>query len=257
VYDMPSLFDQINKEKPLEQVSNLRNFLGSCVKLINDKKSLQVLKKLLEKYNSGEEGVKRVNQVLKKRRTNWKFGLNSNIGYFNTGDIILDLGSKVNIMPKKTWEDMGEPQLGYSPIKLKFENQHIVVPIGRLKGILVDLDGVRTMDDFEFIDIVNNTSPYPTLLGLDWEFYNHDIINLKTRKMIFEYGEYKVIAPLDPSEGGRYVEPWMNNILTEDVNQLYRTTTCQEGHTNPNVDGMLSCRIISSCASDSDTGLEK
>jgi hypothetical protein len=57
------------------------------------------------------------------------------------------------------------------------------------------------------IDIVDKTSPYPTLLGLDWDFENHAIINLKTRKMIFESGEYKVIAPLDPSEGGRYVEP--------------------------------------------------
>jgi hypothetical protein len=80
------------------------------------------------------------------------------------------------------------------------------------------------MADFEVIDIVDNTFPYPTLLGLDWDFDNQTIINLKTRKMIFESGEYRVIAPLDPSEGGRYVEPATDNILTEDVNQLYRTT---------------------------------
>jgi hypothetical protein len=66
---MPSLFDQTNQEKSSKQVSNLRNFLGSCVKLLNDKNSLQVLQNLLEKCNSGEEGVKRVNQVCKKRRT--------------------------------------------------------------------------------------------------------------------------------------------------------------------------------------------
>jgi hypothetical protein len=99
-----------------------------------------------------------------------------------------------------------------------------VVPIGILKGILVDLDGVCTMEDFEVIDIVDNTSPYPTLLGLDWDFDNQTIINLKTRKMIFESGEYRVIAPLDPSEGGRYVEPATENFITEDINQLYRTT---------------------------------
>jgi hypothetical protein len=95
---------------------------------------------------------------------------------------------------------MGKPQLGYSPIHLKLTNQHIVMPIGRLKGIPVDIDGVCSMDDFEVIDIVDNTSPYPALLGLDWPFDNRDIINLKTRKMIFEFGEYKVIAPLDPLE---------------------------------------------------------
>jgi hypothetical protein len=88
------------------------------------------------------------------------------------GDIILDLGSEVNVLPKKTWEAMGEPTLGYSPIELKLENQHRVVPIGILKGILVDLAGVCTMAYFEVIDIVDNTTPYPTLLGLYWAFEN-------------------------------------------------------------------------------------
>jgi hypothetical protein len=133
--------------------------------------------------------------------------LNANIGDFNMGDIILDLGFEVNVLPKKTWETMGEPQLGYSPIQLKLSKQHRVVPIGRLKRILVDLDGVHTMENFEVIDIVDNTSPYPTLLGLDWAFDNQAIINLKKMKMIFESGEYKFITPLDPSEGGSYVEP--------------------------------------------------
>jgi hypothetical protein len=61
--------------------------------------------------------------------------LNENIGYFNMGDIILDLGSEVNVLPKKTWEAMGEPTLGYSPIQLKLENQHKLIPIGILKDI--------------------------------------------------------------------------------------------------------------------------
>jgi hypothetical protein len=42
-----------------------------------------------------------------------------------------------------------------------------VVSIGRMKRIPIDLDGVRTMDDFEVIDIVDNTSPYPYFLGMD------------------------------------------------------------------------------------------
>jgi hypothetical protein len=67
---------------------------------------------------------------------------------------------------------MGEHQLWYSPIQLKLENQHRVVPIGSLKWIHVDLYGVHTMAYFEVIDIVENTSPYPTLLGLDWDFDN-------------------------------------------------------------------------------------
>jgi len=70
-----------------------------------------------------------------------------------------------------------------------------VVPIGGLKGITLDLDGVHTMTYFEVIDIVDNTTHYQALLGLDWAFENQAIINLKTRKMIFESGEYRVITP--------------------------------------------------------------
>jgi hypothetical protein len=69
------------------------------------------------------------------------------------------------------------------------------------------LDGVCTKEYFEVIEIVDGTTPYPTLLGLDWEFDNRAIINLKTRKMVFESCEYRVIVPLDPSEGERFVEP--------------------------------------------------
>jgi hypothetical protein len=98
--------------------------------------------------------------------------------------------------------------------------------------ILVDFSTVHTMADFEVIDIVKYTSQYPTLLGLDWAFDDQDIINFKTRKMIFDSREYRVIAPLDPSEGGKYVEPATDNILTEDVNQLYKTIMREEDYIN-------------------------
>jgi hypothetical protein len=83
------------------------------------------------------------------------------------GDVILDLGSKVNVLPKKAWKCMGEPTLGYSLVQLKLENQHILLPIGRLKGVTVYLDGMHTMEYFEVTMIVDVTTPYPTLLGLD------------------------------------------------------------------------------------------
>jgi hypothetical protein len=89
---------------------------------------------------------------------------------------------------------MGEPTLGYSPVLLKLENQHRVIPIGRIKGVTVDLYGVHTKGDFKVIEIVDGTKPYPTILGLDWEFDNQAIINLKTRKMTFESSEYRFIV---------------------------------------------------------------
>jgi hypothetical protein len=62
---------------------------------------------------------------------------------------------------------MEEPTLGYSLVHLKLENQHRVLPIGRLNGVTVDLDGVCTVVDLEVIEIVDGTTPYPTLLGLN------------------------------------------------------------------------------------------
>jgi hypothetical protein len=111
---------------------------------------------------------------------------------------------------------MGEPTLGYSPIQLKLENQHRVLPIGRLKGVTIDLYGMRTMAYFEVIEIVDGTTPYPTLFVLDWAFDNKAIINLKTRKLTFVSGEYRFIAPLHPSEGERLVEPTFLNM--EEIN---------------------------------------
>jgi hypothetical protein len=101
------------------------------------------------------------------------------------GDVILDLGYEVNVFPKKTWKCMGEPTLGYSLVQLKLENQHRVLPIGRMKGVTIYMDEVPTKVDFEVIKIMDVTTPYPTLLGLDWVFDNQEIINLKTRKMTF------------------------------------------------------------------------
>jgi hypothetical protein len=121
-----------------------------------------------------------------RRRTSREFRLNANIGDFNMGDIILDLGSKVNVLPKKTWQCMGEPTLGYSPVQLKLANHHNFLLIGRLKGVIVDLDGVCSKANFEVIEIVDGTTPYPTSLGLDWSFDNQTIIDLNTRNMTFE-----------------------------------------------------------------------
>jgi hypothetical protein len=154
---------------------------------------------MLKRCNRDVEGKlehKTVNHLHTRRSTSREFRLNANIGDFNMGDIILDLGSEVNVLPKKTWQYMREPTLGYSLVQLKLLNQHRVLPIGKLKGVTVDLDGVHMKANFEVIEMVDCTTPYPTLLGLDWVFDNQA---LKTRKMTFESGEYRVIAPLDPS----------------------------------------------------------
>jgi hypothetical protein len=65
----------------------------------------------------------------------------------------------------------------------------------------VDIDGVRTFVDFEVIEIVDDSCPYPALLGIDWAFNNSIVVDLKKRRMTFEGDVLRVIAPLDPDEG--------------------------------------------------------
>jgi hypothetical protein len=74
------------------------------------------------------------------------------------------------------------------------------------------------------------------------------------RKITFESGEYIFIVPLDPSEGGKLVEPTCFDL--EEINQLHRTTVLEKYYVNPTVDGVLSWRSITSCTPDLDTGLE-
>jgi hypothetical protein len=63
-------------------------------------------------------------------------------------NIILDLGSDVNVIPKQTWEMMGKSKLIWSPIQLRLTNQHKIVPIGRLTGVSVSIDGVCNLVRF-------------------------------------------------------------------------------------------------------------
>ena len=81
---------------------------------------------------------------------------------------------------------MGKPRLNWSPVHLRISNQVKVLPIGRLIQVPIDIEGLHTFADFEVIDIVDDTNPYPTLLGIDWAIDNHTIINFKKRILSFE-----------------------------------------------------------------------
>ena len=93
--------------------------------------------------------------------------LNAVIGSYELDEVVLDLGSEVNVMTKKTWEIMAKPKLAFSPIQLRLANQKIVIPLGRLSSVPVDLDGMCNLADFEVIEIIDDSTPYPVLLGID------------------------------------------------------------------------------------------
>ena len=86
----------------------------------------------------------------------------------------------------------------WSPIQLRLANQAKVLPIGRLSNGSVDVEGLRTFADFEVINIVDDTNPYLTLLGIDWAIDNQTIINFKKRILSFKDEEMRVVSPIDP-----------------------------------------------------------
>jgi hypothetical protein len=80
--------------------------MQSYVKLLNDPSFVKVLQNLIERCNIEVERKleqKIVNHLHTRRRTSRNIRLNANIGDFNMGDTILDLGSELNVLPKKTW----------------------------------------------------------------------------------------------------------------------------------------------------------
>lgn len=93
--------------------------------------------------------------------------------------VILDLGSDVNVLPKQTWERNARPTLQWSPIQLQIANQQKILPMGRLQGVTVDIEGASTQMDFEVIENFYDNNPYPMLLGIDWATDMNKVINLK------------------------------------------------------------------------------
>jgi hypothetical protein len=133
---------------------------------------------------------------------------------------MLDLGSYVNILPKNTWEALGKLRLTYSPIKLRMENRYCIFPIGILENVEIYLAGVKTVVDFEVIEIMGDKDPYLTLLGIDWAYDNYAVIDLNKDTMTFEAEGIKVVQPLDPYVRPRYTETRDNNMEGEDLDQL-------------------------------------
>ena len=126
--------------------------------------------------------------------------------------------------------------------------------LGRFPNVLVDIDGVCTVADFEVIEIIDDRNPYPDLLGIEWEMENAVVINLKKRQMTFEGKGLRVIIPLDPSQGERYIEP-LRDEDQEVLDHIYNITAKKEYYVDPTAKGIMDWQCHSSCMMDSDDGL--
>ena len=176
------------------------------MKLLRNQNALKELQKVLAVCEP-QRRVDKEKIVNCVRRTGREMRLNAQIGGYDMTDVILDLGLEFNVLTNQTWELMGKPPLSWSPIQLKLANQQRIVPLERFLSVPIDIDGVSTLADFEVIEIIDDSNPYPALLGIEWEMANAAVINLKKRHMTFETKDLRVIIPLDLSQGERYTEP--------------------------------------------------
>ena len=103
---------------------------------------------------------------------------------------------------------------------------------------------------------MDDTNPYPTLLGIDWAIENQTIINFKKRILSFEDEEMRVVSPIDPFEGQIYIKPVYNEGYVDCLDQIYNVTSLHDDYISPIADGNLSWKCASSCTSDAGEALE-
>ena len=61
---------------------------------------------------------------------------------------------------------------------MQMVNQQKIIPMARLQGITVDIEGASVLSDFEVIEIVDDRNPYPMLLRIDWATDMNGVNNL-------------------------------------------------------------------------------
>jgi len=71
---------------------------------------------------SPAETLDRPLHCIEIRRPGKEFRLHALIGGYEVLEVMLDLGSDVNILPNQSWEFMGQSNLVYSPILLLLAN---------------------------------------------------------------------------------------------------------------------------------------
>ena len=84
------------------------------MKLVRDQNALAGLQAIISNGDKkiGERTLERVvNQVRRRFRTGGEMRLTTLIGEFDMEQIVLDIGSDVNVLTRQTWDAMGRPAL--------------------------------------------------------------------------------------------------------------------------------------------------
>jgi len=92
------------------------------MKLLQNQKVVQGLQELITRSAEFSEPhvVRRIGRHA--LRTGREMRMTMQIGDYEMDQVILDLGSDANILPKQTLEHIGKPVLQWSPIQLRMAN---------------------------------------------------------------------------------------------------------------------------------------
>ena len=116
----------IRPSEESESTGLVRSFLENYLKLLRYERELLEIQTLIERSKQSTPIIfmyRVVHQINKYIWTGKEMQLNAQIGDYEMDEVILDLGSKINVLTKKTWELMGKPKLRYAPIQLRLTNQ--------------------------------------------------------------------------------------------------------------------------------------
>jgi hypothetical protein len=93
--------------------------------------------------------------------------INVRIGDFDI-DCILDEETQVNIMTEDTWKIFGKPIVIPSLGRIALFKGKMITLCGRVTNVPVIIHGTPTGEEFEVIKFVENSAPFPLLLGKTW-----------------------------------------------------------------------------------------
>jgi hypothetical protein len=104
----------------------------------------------------------RLSEIFKEKEC-----IEARIGDFDI-DSVLDEETQVNIMPERTWEAIGKPDMIPSLRGIGLFRGKLVNLCGRLTQIPMNVNGTSTEEDFEIIKFIEDNAPFTMLLGKPW-----------------------------------------------------------------------------------------
>ena len=89
-----------------ELTGSVQSFLRSCLKLVRNEKSIEEIQCIIDQYQQSSSMSSTqcaIHNIMGHTRTGREMRLTAQIGEFEMDEVILDLGSEVNVLTKQTW----------------------------------------------------------------------------------------------------------------------------------------------------------